>query len=126
MLKYLWISLGAILGANARYLVGVWAGSQWGAAFPYGTLIVNTSGSFVLGLIAGLVGSRMEVSPEMRLFLAVGFLGAYTTFSSFAVETLLVTREGGVWIGILNILANNVLGLLCALIGFASSQWVAG
>jgi CrcB protein len=126
VLQTLWIGVGAVLGANARYLVGVWAGTQLGSGFPFGTLIVNTTGSFALGLIAGLAGSRVNVTPEVRLLLAVGFLGAYTTFSSFTVETLVLARDGGVWVGILNVLANNLLGLACALVGFIISQWVAG
>ena len=118
MNRYLLISLGAILGANARYLVGLWAAERLGAGFPYGTLLVNVSGSFVLGFLIAALDGRLPLPSDLRFFLGVGFLGAFTTFSSFTVETLLLTREAGLGPGIVNFLANNVSGLAAALLGF--------
>ncbi len=88
MTKYLIIGLGAFLGANCRYVVGGWAAERFGSTFPYGTLIINVSGSFVIGFFLTLVGERFVPMPNLRLFIAVGFLGAYTTFSTFAFESL--------------------------------------
>jgi CrcB protein len=126
MNRYLLISIGAILGANARYLVGIWAGNYFGASFPYGTFIVNITGSFVLGFLLAATTGRLQVSPELRLLLGVGFLGAYTTFSSLAVETLTLLRNGSVWIGVLNIFGNNLVGLVCALLGVYLARLIGG
>jgi len=124
MNRYLLIALGAAAGANARYLIGVWAGNRLGADFPYGTLIVNLVGSFVLGFLLTLGTGRLQLSPEARLLFAVGFLGSFTTFSSYTVESLNLLREAALWRGLLNILANNVAGLLCAVLGAALARWI--
>ncbi len=117
MNRYLLIALGAALGANARYLVGVWAADRFGADYPYGTLIVNITGSFILGFLLSLTTERLALSPELRFLLAVGFLGSYTTFSSYAVETLNLWREAGFWYGVRNVLLNNGVGLVFTLLG---------
>lgn len=117
MNRYLLIALGAALGANARYLVNVWAANRFGADFPYGTLLVNISGSFILGLLLALASERLSLSPDLRLLLAVGFLGSYTTFSSYAVESLNLWQDGGLLLGLWNILLNNGIGLAFALLG---------
>jgi CrcB protein len=122
MNRYLLISLGAILGANARYLTGVWAADRFGPQFPYGTLLVNASGSFVLGFLIAALEGRLPLPSDLRFFLGVGFLGAFTTFSSFSVESLLLLRSGELGAGIANILVNNLAGLGAALLGF----WLAG
>ncbi len=117
MSRFLFIALGAALGANARYLVGLWAANRLNAAFPYGTFIVNITGSLLLGFVITLTTERLTISPETRLFLAVGFLGSYTTFSSFSVESLGLLRHSGYLPGILNIFGNNLMGLICAGLG---------
>ncbi|GAB4144856.1 MAG: fluoride efflux transporter CrcB [Candidatus Promineifilaceae bacterium] len=124
-MRYLLIAVGAALGANARYLVGMWAGARFGADFPYGTLLVNITGSLALGFLSALVTGRLRLSPDMRLLLAVGFLGSYTTFSSYTVESMTLLRQGAAWLGLLNILGNNVLGLVCALLGVYLGQMAA-
>lgn len=124
-MRYLLIAVGAALGANARYLVGTWAGARFGADFPYGTLLVNVAGSLALGFFSALVSGRLRLSPDARLLLAVGFLGSYTTFSSYTVESMTLLRQGAVWLGLMNILGNNVLGLICALLGAYLGQMAA-
>ncbi len=124
MNRYLLIAAGAALGANARYLVGVWAGNYLGADFPYGTLIVNITGSFVLGFLLTLGTEQLQLSPEARLLLAVGFLGSFTTFSSYAVESMNLWREAGLWRGLLNMVGNNLVGLLSAILGAALARWL--
>ncbi|RME61500.1 MAG: fluoride efflux transporter CrcB [Caldilineae bacterium] len=126
MSRYLYIAIGAALGANARYLVGVWAGGRFGAGFPYGTFLVNVTGSLILGFLLTLATGRLALSSEMRLLLAVGFLGSYTTFSSYTVESLALMRGGSLGSGLLNIFANNLLGLAAALIGVLLAQWLNG
>ncbi len=122
MNRYLLIGIGAVLGANARYLVGVWAGNQFGAAYPYGTLLVNITGSFLLGFLVALSSTRLNVSPDVRLFLAVGFFGSYTTFSSYTVESILLFQNGAVWRGLINVFGNNLIGLVCALLGVSLAR----
>jgi CrcB protein len=81
------VSAGGMLGATARYLVEVWSTDRWGSAFPWGTLLINVTGSFVLGFYLTLVTERFIGRATTRIFVATGFLGAYTTFSTFAYET---------------------------------------
>ena len=121
MNRYLLISLGAILGANARYLTGVWAAERLGPHFPYGTLLVNVCGSFILGCLIAALDGRLLLPSDLRFFLGVAFLGAFTTFSSFSVETLLLLRAGSIGLGLINFLANNLAGLAAAMLGF----WLA-
>jgi CrcB protein len=120
--RYLAISLGGILGANARYLLGSWIATRYGTSFPYSTLVINVSGSFVIGFFLVLVTQRFIVHPNWRLFFATGFLGAYTTFSSFSFETMALILGGSWWLGLANILGSVVLGLVAVLMGMALAR----
>ena len=117
MNRFLLIAAGAALGANARYLVGLWAADRFGASFPYGTLIANVTGCLVLGFLITLGTGRIGLPPEARLLLAVGFLGSYTTFSSFAVETFTLAQNGSLGRSLVNLFANNLIGLSAAWVG---------
>jgi CrcB protein len=110
--KILMISAGAILGANARYWISTWAAQKWGSAFPLGTLIVNLTGSLLLGIFMALTAERFSLDPRLRLMIATGFLGAYTTFSTFAFESVSMLTRGEVWAGLLNIAGSTIAGLL--------------
>src|SRR3990172_10142585 len=111
------IGIGGVLGANARYLVSVWAAQRIGAYFPYGTLIVNMSGSLLLGFLATGIVSRVVYEPEVQLLVSVGFLGAYTTFSTFAFESVGLVRRRAYVLATANVLGSTALGLLGAWIG---------
>lgn len=114
---YLSIAAGGALGAIARYLVDVWVSERAGAAFPFGTLVINVSGSFVVGLLAALLMERGVVDPELRPFLMIGFLGAYTTFSTWMLESLRLA-EGGEWVAVVaNIGGSVALGMLAVTFG---------
>jgi CrcB protein len=91
---YLAISIGAVLGANARFLLGGWVADHLGAAFPYGTLIINVSGSFLIGIVLTLATERVIAPSWFQPALAIGFLGSYTTFSTFSYETLSLVGAG--------------------------------
>lgn len=124
MNRFLAIAVGAALGANARYLVGQWSVKRFGPGFPTGTMLVNVTGSLILGFLVTWLSSRMDVLPEVRLLLVVGFLGSYTTFSSYAVESLTLLQRGDNWLGLINVLGNNGVAILAALLGVYLAQWV--
>jgi fluoride exporter len=110
MQTFLIISLGAILGASARYWVGGWAAERFGTTFPYGTLIINVTGSLILGFFMTLVTDRFLVDPRWRLLVAIGFLGAYTTFSTYTYESVNLILKGQVWLGLLDLFGSSILG----------------
>ena len=116
-MDYLLVGLGGFLGANARYLVAHCIGLRYSTSFPYGTLVINVSGSFVIGLFLVLVTERFLVHPNWRLFFSVGFLGAYTTFSTFSFESLALIQNGFWLLSLLNMVGSVVLGLTAALSG---------
>jgi fluoride exporter len=126
MLQYLWIGLGGFIGANTRYLLQQWAANHWGAHFPYGTLVINVSGSFVIGLFLTLATGRLALPPETRLFVAVGFLGGYTTFSSFSYETLQLLEQGQWGSAALYFLGNIGLGMLGVFLGVVLARLIEG
>ncbi len=116
-MDYLIVGLGGFLGANARYLVANWIGMRYGTSFPYGTLVINVSGSFVIGLFLVLITERFRVHANWRLFFSVSFLGAYTTFSTFSFESLALMKDGFWVLSLLNIVGSVVLGLMATLSG---------
>jgi CrcB protein len=124
MQTFLIISIGAVLGANCRYWLGGWAVERFGAAFPYGTLIINLSGSFLLGLFITLLTGRLGIGPEWRLLVAVGFLGAYTTFSTYTYESVSLILEGQLWQGVLNLFGSSILGGLAVLLGIGLGRLI--
>jgi CrcB protein len=124
--RFLLIAVGAAFGANARYLIGLWAGSRYGADFPYGTFIVNIIGSLLLGFLVTLGSGRLHISAEARLLLAVGFLGSFTTFSAYTVESMNLLREASLWQGLLNMVSNSLVGLLFAVLGAALARLLQG
>ena len=121
-MRYLVISLGGVLGANARYLLGNWVAARYGTSFPYGTMLINVSGSFVIGFFLVLITERFVVHPNWRLFFAVGFLGAYTTFSTFSFETATLMQSGSWWLALANMIGSVVLGLVAVLVGMALAR----
>lgn len=122
----LFVALGATIGASLRYAVALWAAAHLGATFPYGTLLVNVIGSFILGLFLTIVTERLAISTEWRLVIATGFCGSLTTFSTFSYETVQLLTEGSYLAGALNIGANVVLSIVGVLGGVALARTVAG
>ncbi|MGA3195090.1 MAG: fluoride efflux transporter CrcB [Terriglobales bacterium] len=110
-MNYLWISLGAIVGASARYFLSGFVARHVSTTFPYGTLLINITGSLILGFFLIYSTERVLLDPRWRLLVAVGFCGSYTTFSSYAFETFaLMEQSQWVMMGF-NILGNNALCL---------------
>jgi len=111
------IALGAAVGANLRYGLSIWAARQWGATFPYGTLLINVLGSFAIGVVMVLLTTRLTVSDIWRLLIVTGLLGGFTTFSTFSYETygLLVS---GSWLEAgLNIVGSVGLAMIGVFLG---------
>ena len=116
------ISLGAIFGANARWVISRYLAKAIGPVFPYGTLVINVAGSFVVGFFMIWTTERVLVDPRWRLLIVVGFCGAFTTFSSFAFETMSYFGQGQWALMAANFLSNNVLCLGAALGGMALAR----
>jgi CrcB protein len=91
------VAIGGSLGSLARYLVGIWSGRLLGLSFPWGTLIINVTGSFLIGLFIGLFALRWNPSEPVRVFLIVGICGGYTTFSTFSLDAFYLWERGEVW-----------------------------
>ena len=117
-MEYLVIGIGGVLGANARYLVAGWAARRFGLVFPYGTFFINLSGSFILGLFMAFM-LKHPTYHYLRLFFAVGFLGAYTTFSTFSFESLQLLQNGRVLLSLTYVVSSAVLGVSGAWFGFS-------
>jgi CrcB protein len=115
--KFLVISAGAILGANARYWIGDWAAQKFGTNFPYGTFIINFTGSLLIGFFLTLATERLMIDTRWRLLISVGFLGAYTTFSTYAYESLNLLMKGQWGAGLINLFGSTILGVLAVGIG---------
>ena len=122
MLDLLAISVGAIFGANARYVLSRYAARLLGPVFPYGTLIINALGSFIAGFFIVWTTERVLVDPRWRLLVVVGFCGGFTTFSSFAFETMAYFEQGQWMLMATNVLANNLLCLAAALAGMGLAR----
>ena len=123
-MKYVLISFGGILGANARFLISEWAAQRFGAGFPYGTLIINIGGSFLLGMFMAFLQDRSFVHPNYRLVFATGFCGAYTTFSTFTYESLRLWQDGSLLLAMSNVVGSVVLGMLGIFLGFALGRMI--
>jgi fluoride exporter len=122
VLDFLSISAGAIVGANLRYWMSRSAVRWLGPMFPYGTLSINVLGSFVLGFFLVWTSERVLVDPRWRLVIAVGFCGGYTTFSSYAYETMAFFEQGQWTLMAANFLANNLLACMAVLAGMALAR----
>lgn len=122
MNHFFWISIGAILGANARYWLGTWITQKTSSEFPFGTLLINLSGSLLIGFIMTLVTDRILDDVRWKLVLVIGFLGAFTTFSTFSYDNYLLLIKGA-WIpGLVNILASAVVGIIAVAIGVMAAK----
>jgi CrcB protein len=116
-MKYLLVLAGGAAGSLARYAAGTAIMTRMGSRFPFGTLFVNITGSFLIGLLMTLLTERFHPHPNLRLLLVVGFLGGYTTFSSFEWESYATIREGGFWLGLANLTGSVVVGYAAVWLG---------
>ncbi len=113
------VMLGGATGSLTRYMVGTAIMTRVGGRFPLGTVFINITGSFLIGFIMTLLTERLNPNPNWRLLLVVGFLGGYTTFSSFEWETLGLVRDGSRWLGLLNVVGSVLMGYIAVWFGAA-------
>lgn len=121
----LWIGMGGFLGANARYLMTLWVNSmlipRWGG-LPFGTIVVNVLGSFGLAVFGVWFGSKVGLSPNIRLLIGTGFFGAFTTFSTYANESMTLFENGGLTPFLINVIVTNGLCLVGVVLGLMVAQ----
>jgi fluoride exporter len=110
--KYIFIAIGGALGSMARYWVGATVASKLGTKFPYGTFVINISACLIIGFSLTLLSKRAELNPAWRFLIPVGFIGAYSTFSTYEWETLSTLRTGALLMALLYAVSSLVLGLI--------------
>ncbi len=124
MQKYLLAGIGGFLGAVARLWVGTLIDHRLGAKFPYGTFVINMTGCFLIGVILTILNEKLNVNPAWRYFLPIGFVGAYTTFSSFEYEALIGFQNSGWRTPVLYVSLSVLLGFACVWVGAAIGRMV--
>jgi len=117
LIRYLLVVIGGGTGALVRYVAASAIMTRFGGKFPLGTLVINVTGSFLIGFLMTILTERFNLDPSWRLLLVVGFLGGYTTFSSFEWETYTAVRDGGLWTGMLNVVSSVMLGYVAVWLG---------
>lgn len=122
-MKIILLAAGGTLGTVFRYFISHWADKSCYGHFSFGTLIVNLIGCFVIGLIFG-IGEQKGISPEFKLFFITGFLGAFTTFSAYGLETMKHAGDNRLNLALMNIAANNIGGLILVKAGFVLSRFL--
>ncbi len=125
MQKYFLIAVGGSLGTIARYWVGSAVASRWGTKFPYGTFVINISACMIIGFSLTYLGKRVELSPAWRYLIPTGFIGAYSTFSTYEWETLSSLRAGAFLLAALYAIGSLVLGLAAAWGGAVLAEVIA-
>jgi fluoride exporter len=118
------VAVAGAMGAVARYALGGWIAERLPVSFPWDTLVINVTGSFVLGLLFVLTTERFAVSPALRAAVTIGFMGAYTTFSTFSLETFRLLEDGAWWLAAVNAAGSITLGLVAVAGGVAVGRSV--
>lgn len=124
MTQYLLIALGGAVGAIARYAVALWIQQRTTSSFPFGTFVVNVSGCFVMGIVMTLLTERLTVSANWRFLIPVGFIGAYTTFSSFELETFRAIEQGNWLTAFSYVVTSLVFGFAALWLGVIATRQV--
>lgn len=122
MLKYWMVGIGGFVGAIARFMLGSYIANRMGSRFPYGTFVINMSGSFLIGLILTMLTQRTAMSPNWRYLIPIGFIGAYTTFSTFEYETLRTVQDGQMLIAMANIVLSVIVGFVAVWLGVVAGR----
>ena len=118
------VAIGGGIGSATRYLVGGWFAARFGSAFPYGTFAINVTASFIVGFFLAFAQERVSLAPNLRLFVAVGFIGGYSTFSTFEYESVRLLQDGEMLLGAVYLLGSVIIGGLAAIGGIALGSWL--
>ncbi len=124
LLKYLLVGVGGCLGSILRFWLGTYIGGKMGTRFPYGTLVINITGSFLLGLVFA-VFTKTHWNPNWRYLIPIGFIGGYTTFSAFEFETLRTLQDGQIGLGLLYVAVSVIVGLVAVWGGVVAGRAIA-
>jgi CrcB protein len=122
MTKYLMVAIGGALGSALRFWVGEYVGQRTGGRFPYGTFVINCTGSFLIGLVVTLLVETHLWGPKWRYLIAIGFIGGYTTFSTFELETFRRFQEGEALVASLNVILSVVVGFISVWLGVITGK----
>ena len=122
MTKYWMVGLGGFLGSIARYWLGAYITYRMGARIPYGTFVINVSGSFLIGLVVTLLAERAHWSPNLLYLIPIGFIGAYTTFSTFELEAFRDVRNGDIFLAMLYVSLSVAVGFVAVWLGVVTGR----
>ena len=125
MTKYLMVGLGGALGSILRFWVGGYVSNRLGVRFPYGTFLINCTGSFLIGFVVTLLAERTHWSPNWRYLIPIGFIGGYTTFSTFELETFRNFQDGEILIAGLNVALSVVIGFASVWLGVIAGRTIS-
>ena len=125
LVTVLFVGIGGFFGAIARYLIDGWVLERTGAVFPWGTLVVNVSGAFVLGVLFALTVEHGVLPVELRAPVLIGFIGAYTTFSTLALESWRLIEDGSYVLGAANLAGSMVIGIVAVVVGLTAGRALA-
>jgi fluoride exporter len=125
MTKYLMVGIGGALGSVLRFWVGGYVGDRMGVRFPYGTFLINCTGSFLIGFVVTLLAERTHWSANWRYLIPIGFIGGYTTFSAFELETFRSLQDGEILIAGLNVALSVVIGFVSLWLGVIAGRTIS-
>lgn len=122
LFKYAMVGIGGALGSILRFWLGSYVGSRFGSRFPYGTFVINVSGSFLIGVILTVLAEKTNWSPNWRYLIPIGFIGGYTTFSAFEYETFRLFQDGQVLSAALNVTLSVIVGFVGVWVGAVAGR----
>ena len=124
MTHFLMLAAGSLAGGLARYYMAGFVYRALGTSFPYGTFTVNMTGCFFVGFLSSLADKKFLIGPDGKLLLMIGFCGAFTTFSTFMLETANLMKDGEAWRALLNVMLSVVIGFLILRLGLLLGEWI--
>ena len=125
MIKYLMVGIGGFLGSVLRFWLGSFIGGRMGARFPYGTFVINVTGSFLIGMVLAVLATKAHWNSNWRYLIPIGFIGGYTTFSAFEYETFQLFQDGQLLTAMLNIALSVVIGFVGVWVGVVAGRIIS-